>query len=42
MVFLQLEINEKNQGVHAFICQIRDADGLIMSESQGEFIEFNC
>ncbi|KAJ0030176.1 hypothetical protein Pint_14480 [Pistacia integerrima] len=27
--FLQLEINGKNQGVHAFICQIRDADGKI-------------
>ncbi|KAK1568233.1 hypothetical protein Q3G72_021990 [Acer saccharum] len=27
IVFSQLEINGKNQGVHAFICQIRDADG---------------
>ncbi|XP_031273941.1 acyl-coenzyme A oxidase 3, peroxisomal-like isoform X1 [Pistacia vera] len=29
VVFSQLEINGKNQGVHAFICQIRDADGKI-------------
>ncbi|KAH7577005.1 hypothetical protein JRO89_XS01G0190200 [Xanthoceras sorbifolium] len=29
IVFSQLEINEKNQGVHAFICQIRDTDGNI-------------
>ncbi|XP_044467135.1 acyl-coenzyme A oxidase 3, peroxisomal-like [Mangifera indica] len=29
VVFSQLEINGKNQGVHAFICQIRDADGNI-------------
>ncbi|KAK3184048.1 hypothetical protein Dsin_031334 [Dipteronia sinensis] len=27
IVFSQLEIDGKNQGVHAFICQIRDADG---------------
>ncbi|XP_044466814.1 acyl-coenzyme A oxidase 3, peroxisomal [Mangifera indica] len=29
VVFSQLEINGKNQGVHAFICQIRDEDGNI-------------
>ncbi|KAJ0113182.1 hypothetical protein Patl1_02373 [Pistacia atlantica] len=29
VVFSQLEINGKNLGVHAFICQIRDADGNI-------------
>ncbi|KAK2665823.1 hypothetical protein Ddye_004397 [Dipteronia dyeriana] len=29
IVFSQLEIDGKNQGVHAFICQIRDADGNI-------------
>ncbi|KAJ0090409.1 hypothetical protein Patl1_14640 [Pistacia atlantica] len=29
VVFSQLGINGKNQGVHAFICQIRDADGKI-------------
>ncbi|KAK9221609.1 hypothetical protein WN944_010036 [Citrus x changshan-huyou] len=29
IVFSQLEINGKNQGVHAFICQIRDAAGNI-------------
>ncbi|KAJ0031035.1 hypothetical protein Pint_14499 [Pistacia integerrima] len=33
VVFSQLEINGKYQGVHAFICQIKDANGLIMSES---------
>lgn len=29
IVFSQLEINGKNQGVHAFICQMRDAAGNI-------------
>ncbi|XP_022970956.1 acyl-coenzyme A oxidase 3, peroxisomal-like [Cucurbita maxima] len=29
IVFSQLHINEKNEGVHAFIAQIRDADGNI-------------
>ncbi|XP_031282069.1 acyl-coenzyme A oxidase 3, peroxisomal-like [Pistacia vera] len=29
VVFSQLEINGKNQGVHAFICQIRDVDDKI-------------
>ncbi|XP_031268427.1 acyl-coenzyme A oxidase 3, peroxisomal-like [Pistacia vera] len=34
VVFLQLEINGKNQGVHAFICQIRGADGKICPNIQ--------
>ncbi|KAJ0031323.1 hypothetical protein Pint_14445 [Pistacia integerrima] len=29
VVFSKLEINGKYQGVHAFICQIKDADGKI-------------
>ncbi|KAJ0053714.1 hypothetical protein Pint_02364 [Pistacia integerrima] len=34
VVFSQLEINGKNQGVHAFICQIRDEDGNICPNIQ--------